>query len=60
MGLIYALSLIYNIGLAYLNAVVHVRLSAKSLKPRKPSHLNLPVQGYQVCSGIHGGFVYSG
>ena len=41
MGLIYALSLIYNLGMAYLNAVVHVRPHAKSLKPRKPSHLNL-------------------
>ena len=56
MGLIYALSLIYNLGLAYLNAVVHVRPGAKSLKPSEPSHLNLLVQGNQVCSGIHGGF----
>jgi len=56
VGLIYALSLIYNLGLAYLNAVVHVRPGAKSLKPSKPSHLNLLVQGNQVSSGIRGGF----
>ena len=56
MGLIDTLSLIYNLGVANLNAVVHVRPRAKSLKPRRPSHLNLLVQGNQVCSGIHGGF----
>jgi len=38
--LIKTLSLICNIGLAFLNAVVHVRPHAKSLKPKKPSHLN--------------------
>jgi len=59
VGLIYALSLIYNFGTARLNAVVHVRPSAKSLKPRKLSHLNLLVQGNQVYSGIHGGFFIS-
>jgi 5-formyltetrahydrofolate cyclo-ligase len=50
------LSLIYNLGLAYLKAVVHVRPGAKSLKHSEPSHLNLLVQGNQVYSGIHGGF----
>ena len=41
MGPIYALSLLFDLGLAILNVGVHVRITAKSLRLSELTHLNL-------------------
>lgn len=60
VGSINTLSLLYNFGMVYLNAVVHVRPGTKSLKLGKPSHLNLWFKGIgSTAASTEGFFVFA-
>lgn len=56
----YALSLIYKLGMAYLKAGVHVRQRAKSLRLGAPSHLDLRFKVIGSAAAFTEGFFVSG